>query len=105
MATFGCVDLNWNIFVKHVKKPSIEEATPVLQVDVELCWVDLLVDFITTETLPVDLVEVQKVKRQAPWYVCLDRKLFRRSFTLHVSGCPRPTTLFEKFTKEYAGIT
>ena len=65
-----------------IKKPSLEESTPMLQVNNKPSWMDPFVYFLRDGTLPLNPKEAQKIRHQAPRYILYEGNLYKMSFSL-----------------------
>ena len=80
LATSGFFELNQKVFIEILEKPS-KKVQMIAQVNHEPSWMDLLIDYLEKGPLPNNPTDARKIKRQAPWYVILDGRLYKRSFS------------------------
>ena len=90
LAILGAADLKWSSYMKILEKPSIEEA-PIMQADLEPSWIDPILHYLQDDTLPTDRDEAKKLRRLAPQYLVYEEKLYKKSFTLPLLRCIRPS--------------
>ena len=76
----------------------------VLQVEHEPSWIDHIMDYMVNRELPSNLVQAWVIKQQAPWYVKLNRWLYKKSFPLPLLHCLRPFEADYAFRKVHEDI-
>ena len=105
LAISGCGELE-KIFIEHLKNSSIDSEEEVHQVQVghEPSWVDPFIDYLTDQTLPTDPVEARRLKRLAARYVIIDDQLYRRSASLLLLKCLRPSEVDYALQEVYEDI-
>ena len=91
LAILAPIELPKGVFFKVLKCPSSEEPLSVMQVEHELRWIDLLVTYLKDGVLPYDPKEAQKIKNQVSKYVLYEGKLYKRSYSLPLLRCLRPS--------------
>ena len=62
-----------------------------MQMELEPSWIDLLVAYLKEEVLPHDPKEARKLRNQAFRYVLYEGKLYKRSYSLPLLRCLRPS--------------
>ena len=94
------------IKVELVAEPSINTGVGVsLVTTVEPCWMDLIINFLAEDQVPVDEKEVRKVRRTAARYwLSADYKLYRRSFDGPYLQCLHPSKIEELLVGLYEGV-
>ena len=82
LASSSTKGIPWLTKVELVAEPSISVGVgDSLVAMVELCWMDLIINFLAEDHVPDDEKEVEKVHWTATRYwLSADRKLYRRSF-------------------------
>ena len=80
-------DLDNSIHLVTHEARSIEEPKRMLCVGPEPSWMDLIIHYLRIRTLSTDNLAFYKVKCQAPRYVLLDDKLYKRSYSLPLLKC------------------
>ena len=60
---------------------SIEETDAMLFTNLKSSWMDPIIDYLKSRALPIDRLAARKVKRQAPHYVLIEKKLYKRSYS------------------------
>ena len=51
---------------------------------------DPIIDYLIKEVLPSDPIQAHVIERQAPWYIILDGRLYKKSCSLPLLHCLRP---------------
>ena len=100
--------MNNMVYVEILEVPSIEEPTPTLCTSLEPKWMDPIINYLIKGDLPTDPIQAHKVKHQASWYIHLEEKLYKKSFSLpcYIAYAHlRQIILFGRCTKEFAAIT
>ena len=81
------IDLDDSICLETLEACNIEELKRMLCVGPKLSWMDPIFHYLRIGTLFDDNLIACKVKRQAPYYVLLDDKFYKRSYSLPLLKC------------------
>ena len=84
-------ELPKGILFEVLKHPSTEESWLVMEIDHEPSWVDSLIIYLRDGVLPQDAKEARKLRNQASWYILYEGKLYKRSYSLPLLKCLRPS--------------
>ncbi|XP_071708874.1 uncharacterized protein [Rutidosis leptorrhynchoides] len=80
------------IWVEEVKVKSIDtDCISATDEEEELSWMTPIVEFMNTETLPIDSTEARRIKMKAPMYLLDKGVLYRKSFLGPHLRCLNPT--------------
>ena len=85
------VNLLGRISIEYLDRSSIDEPEEVQQLSQEPSWIDLIQKYLAEGTLPENSAEAKKLKWKASQYVILDNHLYKRSFSLPLLRCLRPS--------------
>ena len=77
--------------VEYLDRPSIDEPEKVQLLSQEPSWIDPIRGYLIEGTLPENPVEAKKLRWRASQYVILDSHLYKRSFSLPLLKCLRPS--------------
>ncbi|XP_073101285.1 uncharacterized protein [Elaeis guineensis] len=77
--------------VESLEQPSIDRAKKILQLTIEPSWMDPIVQYLTDGTSPEDPTEAKRLRWVASQYVMMDGQLYKRSFSLPLLRCLRPS--------------
>ena len=91
LATSTLAELPKGILFEVLKYPSTEESRPVMEIDHEPNWVDPLIIYLRDGVLPQDAKEARKLRNQASRYILYEGKLYKRSYSLPLLKCLRPS--------------
>ena len=91
LATSTPAELPKGVLFEVLKHPSTKEPRLVMEIDHEPSWVDPLVTYLRDGTLPQDAKEARKLRNQASRYVLYEGKLYKRSYSLLLLRCLRPS--------------
>ena len=103
LATLGMADLKRNSYLETLKKLSIEES-PMMQIDLELSWIDPIINYLKAETLSTNDLTACKVKRLALHYILIQEKLYKRSHTFPLLKCLPPSKVDYAMREVHEGI-
>ena len=78
-------------YIEILETSSLEEPLAVQQIDEEPCWINPLLKYLRSGKLLSDNQKAQKIETQAAHYVLHDDKLYKRSFSLPLLRCLRPS--------------
>ncbi|XP_073103292.1 uncharacterized protein [Elaeis guineensis] len=78
-------------YIEVLENSSLEESLAVQQIEEESCWIDLLLKYLRSNELPSDSQKARKIHKQVACYVLYDDKLYKRSFSLPLLRCLRPS--------------
>ena len=71
--------------------PPENDVCQVHQVNLTPSWMDPLLKYLENDTLPEEKIEVEKIRRKAPWFwLSEDKKLYKRSFSRPYLLCVHP---------------
>ena len=71
----------------------------------KLCWMDLIIDFLTEDRVPDDEKEAKKIRQVTSWYwLSADRKLYQRSFGGPYLLCLYPKKVNELLSELHDGV-
>ena len=80
-------------------------AAHVQQIQVGSSWMDPIISFLKEDTLPLDKLEAEKIRRNAPrFWLSEDQKLYKRSFSGPYLLCIPPETSELLLEKLHDGI-
>ena len=85
------VNLLGRVSVEYLDHPSIDEPEEVQQLSQEPSWIDPIQKYLVKGILPEDPTEAKKLRWKALQYVILDGHLYKRSFSLPLLKCLRPS--------------
>ena len=91
LATLALAELPKEVFFEVLKCPSMEESQSVMEISHEPNWIDPLVTYLKDGVLPPDAKEARKLKNQASRYILYEGKLYKRSYSLPLLKCLRPS--------------
>ena len=83
--------------------PSIEAHIHEVNHDVEVSWMDSIMDYILHGTQPADKAEERKLRAVAFRYTIVDGKLFKRSYTGPLLRCLANTDAVQVVTEIHEG--
>ena len=81
------------IIIKDLCTPTPPEidVCQVHQVNLALSWMDPILQYLESDILPEEKVEVEKIRKKAPWFwLSKDKKLYKRSFSRPYLLCVHP---------------
>ena len=65
----------------YAPTPPENDVCQVHQVNLTPSWMDLILKFLKSDTLPEEKIEAEKIRRKAPrFWLSEDKKLYKRSF-------------------------
>ena len=70
-----------------ISRSSIVKAVEVLPVIRPSYWIDLIADYLQSETLPTDQDQARRLKRITTWYCLVDGYLYRKRKSLPLLRC------------------
>ena len=91
LATSAPAELPKEVFLETLKCPTTEEPQAVLRTDFEPSWIDPLISYLEEGVLPHDRREARKLRSQASRYVLYEGRLYKRSYSLPLLRCFRPS--------------
>ena len=91
LATLAPTELPKGVLFEVLKCPSMEESRPVMEIDHEPSWIDPLITYLKDGVLSQDAKEAQKLRNQASRYILYEGKLYKRSYSLPLLKCLRPS--------------
>ena len=91
LATLAPAELPKDVLFEVLKCPSTEESRPVMEIGHEPSWIDPLVAYLRDRILPHDAKEARKLRNQASRYILYEGKLYKRSYSLPLLKCLRPS--------------
>ena len=69
-------------------EPSIRRSDDrVMPVEYTPCWVDLILEYMTMGKIPEDKNEARRIKYHANRYTVIEKKLYRRGYTMPYLRC------------------
>ena len=78
-------------FIEYLEQLSIDKVEKVLQLTDEPSWIDLIIQYLTDGTLPMDPSEVKRLSWTVSQYILMNSHLYKRSFSLLLLKCLGPT--------------
>ncbi|XP_077249113.1 uncharacterized protein LOC143888546 [Tasmannia lanceolata] len=94
-----------SICMEFLQKSSIErEATEVMQVEHESCWMDKIIEYLCSRKLPEAKKDARKVVQRAARFSLDGENLFKRSYTLPHLKCLRPRDAAYTLQETHKGI-
>ncbi|XP_077228555.1 uncharacterized protein LOC143861525 [Tasmannia lanceolata] len=93
-----------NICMEFLKKSSIECEVEVIQVNIEPCWMDEIIDYLREGKLPGDKKKARKVVQKAVRFSHDGENLYKRSYTLPYLKCLRPGDASYSLRETHEGI-
>ena len=91
LATSQIADLGGDVHLEILENRSIDKNDEVLCIAPEPSWMDPIIKYLKHGELPNDPISAQKVKRQAPHYILIEEKLYKRSHYSPLLKCLTPT--------------
>ena len=85
------MDLGSDVHLETLENRNIDKNKEVHCTTSEPRWMDPVIHYLKTGILPNDRLATCKVSRQAPHYVLLDNKLYKRSYTFSLLKCILPS--------------
>ena len=85
------VNLLGRISIEYLDRSSIDEPEEVQQLSQEPSWIDPIRKYLAEGILPENSAEAKKLRWKASQYVILDNHLYKRSFSLPLLRCLRPS--------------
>ena len=73
--------------VEDLEAPSIDTTDDVSQVGEMGGWMQPIIDYLTSGALPHDKNHARKLLYQAPRYILMDGRLYRRSYSMPLLRC------------------
>ena len=73
--------------IGHLEAPSTETQGVNAIIDHSHSWIGPILRFLTTGELPTDIADARKLQYQAPRYVVMDGKLYRRGLSIPFLRC------------------
>ena len=80
-------NLSNDVHLETLETRSIDETDAMLCTASKLSWMDLIIKCLKSEELPNDLLTTRKVKCQAPRYILVEKKLYKRSHSFPLLTC------------------
>ncbi|XP_077229964.1 uncharacterized protein LOC143862972 [Tasmannia lanceolata] len=94
-----------SICMEFLQRSSIEcEATEVMQVEHEPCWMDEIIEYLRTGKLPEAKKEARKVTQRAARFSLDGENLYKRSYTLPYLKCLRSGDAAYTLQETHEGI-
>ena len=81
------MDLNDDVHLETLKTRSIDKIEKVLCTASEPSWMDPIIKNLKFEELLDDPIAAQKIKCQAPHYILVEEKLYKRSHSFPLLKC------------------
>ena len=84
LATSSAQNFPWVIIIKDLctPTPTRKDVLQVHQVNLAPSWMDPILLFLESDTLPEEKLEAEKIRRKAPrFWLSEDKKLYKRSFS------------------------
>ena len=81
------------IRVEYLSEPSVSNPNnmEVDSIDIRPSWTDLILEYLTTGSLPIEKFEARCIKYQSARYHIINRVLYKRRYTLLYLRCVHPT--------------
>ena len=77
--------------IEILKAPSTEEPVSILCTSLEPSWMDPIILYLNTGTLPTDASIARKIKRLAPHYTLITGQLYKRLISFPLLKCLLPS--------------
>ena len=104
LATSQIADLVGNVHLKILENHSIDKNDEVLCTAPEPSWMDPIIKYLKHGELPNDPISARKVKRQAPHYILIEEKLYKRSHYSPLLKCLTPTEADYAMREVHEGV-
>ena len=91
LVTSQIIDLGGNVHLETLESCSIDKDGKVLCITMESNWMDPIIKYLKHGELPDDPAIARKVKCQAPHYVLVKKKLYKRSHYSPLLKCLSPS--------------
>ena len=104
LAISQITDLGGEVHLKILENHSINRNEEVLCATSESSWMDLIIKYLKLKKLPDDPTTAQKVKRQAPYYILIEKKLYKRSHYSPLLKCLSPFEVDYALREVHEGI-
>ena len=104
LATLQIVDIDQNVHFETLEAHSINEPEAILCADLELSWMDPIINYLKHGVLPMDDLTAHKMKRLALHYVLVQEKLYKRSHTFSLLKCLPPSEADYAMREVHEGI-
>ena len=104
LATSQITDLGGNVHLETLKNRSIDKDGEVLCITTEPNWMDPIIKYLKNGELPDDPAIARKVKRQAPHYVLVEEKSYKRSHYSPLLKCLSPSEVDYALREVHEGI-
>ncbi|XP_043705563.1 uncharacterized protein LOC122655434 [Telopea speciosissima] len=104
LATSNFQDLSRTVYLDVLSTPSIEQSEEVLPIEVEPCWMDLLVNYLQEGILPTDKEEAKKVRIRDARYTMIGGTLYKKAFAMPYLKCLRPSEVEYVLREIHTGI-
>ena len=79
------------VHIEILEAPSTEESVLTLCAGSEPSWMDPIILYLKTGTLPTDALVTRKIKRSAPHCTLVDGQQYKRSFSFPLLKCLLPS--------------
>ena len=76
----------------------------MLQIKDKSNWMDPIIQYLTNETLPTDSSEAKQLRWMVSQYILMNDQLYKRSFSLSLLKCLRPTDADYALREVHEGI-
>ena len=107
LASSSAQNLSRVILIEDLYRPTKINgmAAHVQQIRVGSSWMDPIILFLKEDTLPLDKLEAEKIRRKAPrFWLSKDQKLYKRSFSRLYLLCIHPETSEQLLEELHEGI-
>ena len=104
LTTSQTVDLDNTVYIEILEAPSTEEATLILCTTSEPSWMDPIIIYLKSETLPTDSSAARKIKCLTLHYTLMNRQIHKRSFSSPLLKCLLPSEADYALREVHEGI-
>ena len=104
LATSQTTDLSGTVHLEILENYSIDKNDEVLCIAPESSWMDPIIKYLKHGELPNDPISARKVKHQAPHYILIEEKLYKRSHYCPLLKCLSPTEASYAMREVHEGV-
>ena len=104
LATSQTTDLDNMMHIEILEAPNTEESTLILCTTSEPSWMDPIITYLKSKTLPTDTSVAHKIKHLTPHYTLADGQLYKKSFSSPLLKCLLPSEADYALREVHEGI-
>ncbi|KAK3026883.1 hypothetical protein RJ639_042010 [Escallonia herrerae] len=104
LASTEATDVRRSVYLKFLKDPSISSQTEIGVIDQEPCWMDAIIEFLSSGKLPSERHEARNLYVRAARYALVEGVLYKKSFSLPYLRCLRPSESVYALQEVHEGI-